>query len=96
VGVVAARARGLTIRDLAAHPTVVRAVLADFNRIATESKLQGFERPKAVLLDAEDWTVENDMLTPSFKLKRIPLVKRYQARFDEEYTRLVPGYTPKK
>jgi long-chain acyl-CoA synthetase len=86
----------LTIRDLAAHPTVVRAVLADFNRIATESKLQGFERPKAVLLDAEDWTVENDMLTPSFKLKRIPLVKRYQARFDEEYTRLVPGYTPKK
>jgi long-chain acyl-CoA synthetase len=87
--------KGLTVHQLAAHPAVVAAVLADFNRVATESKLQGFERPKAVLLDAEDWTVENDMLTPSFKLKRIPLVKRYQTRFDTEYTRLVPGYSPK-
>ena len=87
--------KSLTTHQLAAHPAVVAAVLADFNEIATEAKLQGFERPKTVILDVEDWTIENDMLTPSFKLKRIPLVKRYQAQFDAAYAKLLPDYKPK-
>jgi long-chain acyl-CoA synthetase len=87
--------KSLTVHELAASATVRAAVLADFNAIATESKLQGFERPKDVVLDAEDWNIENDMLTPSFKLKRIPLVKRYQHAFDAMYTKLLPDYKPK-
>eukprot|EP00983_Pelagomonas_calceolata_P054351 1143655-Pelagomonas_calceolata.AAC.22 len=40
--------------------------------------LCGFEIIKAVHLDTEPFTVENDMITPSFKLKRPQLLKKYQ------------------
>ena len=40
--------------------------------------VQGFEIIKAVHLDHELFSTENDLLTPSFKLKRAPLLKRYQ------------------
>jgi long-chain acyl-CoA synthetase len=50
--------------------------------------LQGFEIIKAVHLESEPFTVENDLITPSFKLKRAPLQKRYQAAITRMYAQL--------
>jgi long-subunit acyl-CoA synthetase (AMP-forming) len=44
------------------------------------ARLKGFEDIKALLLEGEAFSVENDLMTPSFKLKRAPLQKRYQVR----------------
>ena len=47
-----------------------------------EEKLKSFELIKAVHLEAEPWSVDNDLLTPTFKLRRPQLQKRYQADID--------------
>ncbi len=48
-------------------------------------KLKGFELIKKVYLDDKPWTIEDDLLTPTFKLKRPQLQKKYQADIDALY-----------
>jgi len=42
------------------------------------NKTKGFEVIKAVVLESEQFSVDNDCLTPTFKFKRPQLQKRYQ------------------
>lgn len=55
-----------------------------------ENKTKGFEAIKAVVLEPEQFSVENDCLTPTFKFKRPQLQKRYQVRAAHA-TLLLPG-----
>jgi long-chain acyl-CoA synthetase len=41
-------------------------------------QVKGFEAIRGVTLDAEQFSVENDCMTPTFKFKRPQLQKRYQ------------------
>jgi len=50
--------------------------------------LQGFEIPKAVHLSAEEWTPENGLLTPTFKIKREILKKSFQTELEALYMQL--------
>lgn len=43
---------------------------------------------KAVHLDSEQFSVDNDLMTPTFKLKRPQLQKHYQAIIDDLYAGL--------
>jgi long-chain acyl-CoA synthetase len=47
-----------------------QAILDDFNKLAAEAKFNSLEKPKQLTLILDPWTVENDMLTPTQKLKR--------------------------
>jgi long-chain acyl-CoA synthetase len=49
------------------------------------TQLQGFEMVKAVHLCAEPFTLENDLLTPTFKLKRNVAKARFQTIIDDLY-----------
>lgn len=51
---------------------------------------QGFEMVRAIYIESPSnlFSVENDLLTPTFKLKRAPLQKRYQAEVDAMYAAL--------
>lgn len=51
---------------------------------------QGFEQVRALYIEspAALFSVENDLLTPTFKMKRAPLQKRYQAEVDAMYAAL--------
>ena len=49
------------------------------------AKLAGFEMVRKLFIDAEVWTVDNGMLTPTFKTKRVDLKKRYQRELDAMY-----------
>jgi long-chain acyl-CoA synthetase len=51
--------------------------IAEFDRIASESKLQGFERIKDVYVTTEAFTVDNGMLTPSLKASRFEIERRF-------------------
>ena len=55
---------------------------------AKADKLKGFEVVKKLLLDPEPFSVENELLTPTFKYKRPQLQKKYQADIDAMYKAL--------
>ena len=60
-------------------------ILHSLNATAKESKLKGFEIVKSIHLDSELFSVENDLLTPTFKSKRPQLQKKYQSVIDQMY-----------
>lgn len=47
-----------------------KAVLDDLNRLAVENKFSGLEKIKQIYLSIDQFTIENDILTPSMKIKR--------------------------
>lgn len=51
------------------------------------AKFKGFEGVKEFALVAEDFTVENGMLTPSLKVKRRKVVETYQSLIDSLYAK---------
>uniref|UniRef100_A0A0E0F9H6 Long-chain-fatty-acid--CoA ligase n=1 Tax=Oryza meridionalis TaxID=40149 RepID=A0A0E0F9H6_9ORYZ len=67
------------LRQLCADPRARSAVLAEMDSIGKEAQLRGFEFAKAVTLVAEPFTLENGLLTPTFKVKR-PQAKAYFAK----------------
>nr|CAB3489073.1 unnamed protein product [Digitaria exilis] len=67
------------LSQLCADPRARAAVLADMDSIGKEAQLRGFEFAKAVTLVAEPFTLENGLLTPTFKVKR-PQAKAYFAK----------------
>lgn len=76
---------GSSSAELCANPAVVKAFLADLTATAKEGKLKGFEIARALHLTMDQFTVENDLLTPSYKLKRPQLQKKYQPQIDTMY-----------
>ncbi|KAL0348831.1 UNVERIFIED_CONTAM: Long chain acyl-CoA synthetase 6, peroxisomal [Sesamum angustifolium] len=55
------------LKQLCADPRARAAVLADMDAVAKEAQLRGFEYAKAVTLVLEPFTLENGLLTPTFK-----------------------------
>jgi long-chain acyl-CoA synthetase len=82
-------AAGRDLAALCADPEVKKAIKADMDKVGKEAKLQGFEFAKDLFLEPEPWTPE-DILTPSFKLKRADAKKKYQAQIDKLYAVLDP------
>ena len=73
---------------LLAEPKAAAWLLGELTLVGKADKLKGFEMVKAVHLEGEAFSVDNDCLTPSFKLKRPQLQKRYQAQLDAMYVGL--------
>jgi long-chain acyl-CoA synthetase len=42
-------------------------------------------RVRRVIVEREPWTIENGVLTPTMKLKRREILKRYQAQIERIY-----------
>ncbi|KAL0227708.1 hypothetical protein RCL1_003851 [Eukaryota sp. TZLM3-RCL] len=84
VCVVSANHRELLSQD---YTALMDLILADFERIATENKLRGYEKIGAVHLIGIDLTPESGMLSASMKKKRKEILNNYA----EEVTILVNG-----
>ena len=65
--------------------TLKSAIHSQMNAASKAAKLAGFEMIKKLHLEPEIWSVDNGMLTPTFKTKRVDLKKRYQAEIDAMY-----------
>lgn len=63
-------------------------VLAELQAQGKASKLRGFEMLKSVHLHTEEFGIENDLITPTFKLKRPQLLEYFKEQVDGMYTSL--------
>ena len=77
----------LTFAELCADPACKAALLASLEAVGRAGRLQGFELVRDALLEPVAWTPE-DLLTPSFKLRRAEARKRYAAELSSMYDRL--------
>jgi long-chain acyl-CoA synthetase len=59
-------------------------------RLAKSKGLHGFETPKSIYLEAEQFSAENGLTTPTFKLKRQQLRDHYEKEIDDMYQTMPP------
>ncbi|KAL5355449.1 hypothetical protein BJX96DRAFT_141328 [Aspergillus floccosus] len=83
------------IKSVLDNEKIRKAVLKDFDRVAKKHKLAGYERVKNCALMMEPFTVENNLLTPTLKLKRPPTTKKYRQLLDELYAAANAEETPR-
>ncbi|EGZ24840.1 hypothetical protein PHYSODRAFT_539827 [Phytophthora sojae] len=85
-----AQEKGLTGADasaakVATNPEFQKAVLADMARVAKEAQLRGFEFVKSVHFHPEPFSLEQGLITPTFKLKRPQLKAHFQQQINMLY-----------
>ena len=74
---------------LLTHPDVMALFRDEIAKHTREIK--GYERVRDFLLIAEDFTVENGLLTPKMSLKRRNVVARYESSIDDLFAGAPPA-----
>lgn len=73
------------LEDVAQDAKVRKAALKELDKIARKNKFNSYERVRAVKLFIDPFTIENQLLTPTLKLKRPQTAKCYRDHLDELY-----------
>lgn len=74
--------------DLINDPELNKAIVTEMHSLCVKNKCSSLEKPQEIYLTLDAFTVENDILTPTFKLKRNVGKKIYQAQIDAMYVEL--------
>lgn len=83
-----AAANGVDASDLGKlmeNKDLNKAVSDNLLELAKANKFSGLEKVKKLYLTADPFTIENDILTPTMKIKRNIAKKVYQAEIDKMY-----------
>ena len=79
-----ANEQGITSDEgLLKDPRTLKLFQAEIDRISVDFK--GFEKPRDFILDSEEFTTENGLLTPTLKLKRRNVMSKYESRLKALY-----------
>jgi len=73
------------LEEATADPKVQKAIQHSLNTQAKKSKLRGFEFVKRVHITFEPFTPQNNMLTPTLKIRRRDVYARYKDVLEEMY-----------
>lgn len=79
---------GKSYEELCRDPKVKTTLQKDLAVFGRESDLKGFEILKNVYIDSEQFSIENDLLTPTFKLKRHQAKDKYKVEIDRMYAEI--------
>jgi len=74
--------------SLCKNPEIIEAVQNDLHIKGEENKVRGFEKIHAIYLAPEPFTTDNDLLTPTLKLKRPQAKKRYISEITALYEKI--------
>ncbi|KAG0239912.1 Long-chain-fatty-acid--CoA ligase 6, partial [Actinomortierella wolfii] len=77
-----------TFEELCREKAVKDLLLKELTQFGRESDLKGFEILKDIHVTHELFSIDNDLLTPTFKLKRHTAQAKYQAEIDAMYANL--------
>lgn len=80
---------GKTKTELMQDERLKQYILGEFQGLGSKGtgELKGFEIPKAIYIETELFSVENNLLTPSLKLKRPVARNKYKSIVEELYTK---------
>lgn len=73
------------IKAACRDPKVKREVVKVLDSIGKKNRFNAWERVRKVHLEVEPFTIENELLTPTLKLKRPQTAKKFRAQIDEMY-----------
>jgi len=62
--------------------------MSEIDLLGQQRGLNSLEKPKEIFITADPFSVENDIVTPTFKLKRNVGAKVYRKEIDEMYAAL--------
>ncbi|XP_039823798.1 long chain acyl-CoA synthetase 2-like isoform X2 [Panicum virgatum] len=79
--------------ELCNDPKARGYIQDELNKTGKKLGLRGFEMLKAVHLEPVPFSIEKDLITPTFKLKRPQLLKYYKDRVDQMYNDAKDGRT---
>ncbi|KAF8975294.1 Long chain acyl-CoA synthetase 7 peroxisomal [Entomortierella lignicola] len=77
-----------SFEELCAEPLVRQTLLKELATFGRESDLKGFEILKSIYVTPEQFSIENDLLTPTFKLKRHTAKEKYAVQIDQMYAEI--------
>ena len=75
-------------KTLCQNKDLIKMILEDMTRFGVEEGLKSFEQVKAIHLSSELFSVENECLTPTQKLVRHKIVKKFREEIDQMYASL--------
>ncbi len=78
-----AKEQGIASDAVLKDPRTIKLFESEIEQYSADFK--GFEKPRAFILDAEELTTENGMLTPTLKLKRRNVLAKYEERLKALY-----------
>ena len=84
------------IRAACANEKVKAAVLKDLDKVSRKNKLMGYERVKNVRLEVEPFSIDNETLTPTLKLKRPVAARKFRGVLDGLYEEALAKEDPAK
>jgi len=73
-----------TVEQAKSDPIVFKAVMEGINRY-NDKAISRAQKVQTITILGEDFSVENGLLTPTLKLKRKEVLKRYAALVDSLY-----------
>lgn len=72
----------------ASNADLKKAISDDMVRLATEKKLTSLEKPKQFILWHEPCSIENNLITSTFKLKRNVAKEHFKPQIDQMYVKV--------
>ncbi|XP_028412435.1 long-chain-fatty-acid--CoA ligase 5-like [Dendronephthya gigantea] len=84
-----------TFQELCENKDVKDMIFKDIVARGKEAKLASFEQVKNILLHSELFSIENGLLTPTFKSKRFTLQKRFAEEIEKLYKNQEQTIRPK-
>ncbi|KAI9894809.1 MAG: hypothetical protein M1814_000028 [Vezdaea aestivalis] len=75
----------VAIKAAAANEKVRAAALKELDRASKKSKFNSWEKVRALELMVDPFTIDNELLTPTLKLKRPQTAKKYREVLDRLY-----------
>ncbi|KAF1828797.1 long-chain-fatty-acid-CoA ligase 1 [Decorospora gaudefroyi] len=73
------------LKEVLGHKKIEKAVLKELDKVGRKNKFNSYERVRAVRLFVDPFTIENQLLTPTLKLKRPQTVKAFRQQLDDCY-----------
>ncbi|CAG5113189.1 Oidioi.mRNA.OKI2018_I69.chr2.g7318.t1.cds [Oikopleura dioica] len=80
--------KGRTFEEACTDPDTIAKFLTAINEFARQDGVKGYEVPKAIYLEHELFSIENELLTPTQKAKRPSIQKKYMSIMEKLYEEL--------